>query len=264
MVTSMMKWIVYIILFNGIVFAQESKISYSYGIHDFMLDNSHVLGINGGIEYKSVVFSDLYQDLSFYTQAEYDPKKHDPDHIPIWFKGDYYSTKKLYDINDNLSIDIHGDIIWKMNTYSGIEQNLKAGIGLGIKYHLENFTAAIKVLGGTYYIEFDDDVPREFGFSRDELTVGYVSSMMYNTNLQYALNKKTSIRLSYAVWNEVNKKRLEEDISFAIEYNKNDKYEILLNIDNTKYNLAKYKKGNTYILPWDSDLMFKLSVKIPF
>lgn len=245
------------------VFAKEGTTTYSYGVHDFLVDGDSVIGINGGIHHHSAISVDTIHNASFYAYVEYDPNEHDPDHIPVWFQGDYHLTHTLFTIARSFRFNTGADILWKMNTESSVEQNLKTSFGIGLQYLSEHIDTSIKVGGGAYYMEFDDDVPEKRGFSRDELSDGLVLSVMHGVDFNYIFNDQLSCGASYAIWNEKNTV-LEKNLSFHMRYQKEGGLIILLDIDGTKYNLDKHKKGNVDILPWNSDIVVKLSTEIPF
>jgi len=178
-------------------FTKNDKITYSYGLHDFMILDSHTLGINGGINYSSNIFKNMSQKASFSAYAEYDPLEHDPDHIPVWFEGDYHLTDTLHTIKKNFNLNASMDILWKMNTVSGTEQNFKSNLALGLQYAMDNFSAGVNVGGGAYYMEFDDDAPRERGYDRSDLTMGFVPAIMYGYHVKYLLNNIISFSAQY-------------------------------------------------------------------
>lgn len=244
-------------------FTKDDKVTYSYGIHDFMLIGSHTFGINAAIGYSSTIFTTMSQKASLSAYVDYDPLDHDPDHIPVGFQGNYHLKDTLYSIRENFNLNTSVDLLWKMNTVSSTEQNFKSNLGFELEYAIDNFSIGAKLGGGAYYMEFDDDVPRARGFSRSDLTVGFVPAIMYGYHAKYFLNKAFSCEAEYLKWTEKNK-TLEEDLSFKVRYKKSDNMSMILNIDKSTYNLDKYQKNNIYILPWNSDLLLTLTVEIPF
>ena len=240
--------------------ADESELFYSYGLHDFVIDdNSHTMGINGGIDYRSRISQNLTHRLSFDTLAEYDPYEHDSDHIPVWFKGEYHLKSDLLTLTPSLHLDGYGDILWKMNTVFGIEQNFKAGAGVGMSYLRKNFAVSLKVLATAYYNEFDDDKPREQGYSRSELVFGFVPSVTYATDLRYAY-KSFATSLHYYMWRR-NEERLEEYAQLECSLKKDEKSTLLLTLDYSNYNLDLYRKHPLPIVPWKSDLLITLAIR---
>ena len=153
-----------------------------------------------------------------------------------------------------------------MNTVSSVEQNLKAGIGAGLDYHSSTFYFGLKALGGTYYLEIDDDVPKENGFGRNDLGGEFKGTWAYLSTIGMQLSKNIFTELRYSEWYDSNE-WLEKFTALNIKYKRNmwnTDTTVQFSIENTKYNLESYSKGNVPILPWDEDILLKLSVHIPF
>lgn len=249
-------------LFFSILNAKDTKFNYSYGFHDFIIKNEHAFGINGGIQYQSTIFSNTLQKFSFYALYDYDPHEHDPDHIPIWFKGEYHLSNNIYAISPHLDVTLNGDILWKMNTVSGIEQNFKANFGVGVEYLLKDLVLDLKIAPAAYYHEFDDDKPRELGYSRGEFTLYWNYATMYALGVQYRYNN-IDASITYYQWRKKDFK-LEDNILLEIKLHNTNQTNILLDLEYTRINLSPYHKHSSNILPWNSDLLVKLSLQHSF
>jgi hypothetical protein len=153
-----------------------------------------------------------------------------------------------------------------MNTVSSIEQYLKAGAGLGLNYHASSLSFGLKVLGGTYYLELDDDVPKKNGYSRDELGGDFKGAYAYVASINAQLSEKLSAELVYSEWYDSDE-WLEKYFELQFKYDTtlwSQDSTIQLSLEDTTYNLSSLEKNNVPILPWDNDMLLKLSVHVPF
>lgn len=249
------------------LYANPLKLEYSYGVHDFIVDNEyHTLGINAGIYMNQTSQNGMNHSGYFEALVDYDKEELDPDHIPVWFRANYELDKVLFQINENFDIKGVFDFDWKMNTVSSIEQNLKSGLGLGFDYHASSISFGLKVLGGTYYLELDDDVPEENGYNRDELGGDFQGAYAFAANIGNQFTEDLFAQIEYSEWHD-NDEWLEKYLAFKIKYDTtlwNKDASIQFSLENTEYNLSSYEKDDVPILPWNDDMLVKLSVHIPF
>lgn len=255
------------VITSVIVYANPLKLEYSYGVHDFVVDEKfHTLGVNAGIYMMHTGENGIHQLVSFEAFVDYDKEELDPDHIPVWFRADYELDKVLVEINEYFNIKGVYDFNWKMNTVSSIEQYLKAGVGLGFNYHTSPVSFGFKVLGGTYYLELDDDVPEENGYNRDDLTDDFQRAYAYVVSVDTRFSKNLSAGVEYGEWHN-NEDWLERFFELKVKYDTvflNKESSIQLSVESTTYNLASLERNNVAILPWNDDMLIKLSVHIPF
>lgn len=255
--------ILFFIVLSTPLFSDTLKINYTYGLHDFRVENaSNALGANAGMYVEYIMDESTQQYASFEVFTEYDDKKLDPDHIPIWFRADYVLKKTLAEEDENFKLNSIFDANWKMNTISSVEQYLKYGFGFEFYFEEDSLSLATKILGGAYYLEIDDDVPQNYGFSRNDLDVGYKAAVMYGASISWSVSEDFSLNIDLEEWNEKGQ-WLERYTLVELVYEKNETLYIILSAEKTMYNLENFRKGNTEILPWNQDTLFKLSVRLP-
>jgi hypothetical protein len=249
------------------LYANPLKLTYSYGVHDFVVDDEfHTFGINAGLYVDYTGYNGINQSGFFEAFVDYDKEELDPDHIPVWFRANYEVDKVLFNINDNFDIEGVFDFDWKMNTVSSIEQYLKSGVGIGFDYHPSSLSFGLKVLGGTYYLELDDDVPEENGYNRDELGGEFKGAYAYAATVGNQFSKDMFAQLEYSEWYDSDE-WLEKYLALKINYSTilwDKDTSIQFSLESTTYNLSSLNKGEVAILPWDDDMLLKLSVHIPF
>lgn len=247
--------------------ANPLKLEYSYGVHDFVVDNEyHTVGINAGIYMTQTTQSGMDQSGYFEAFVDYDKEELDPDHIPVWFRANYRLDKVFFQPNENFDIKGVFDFDWKMNTVSSVEQYLKTGVGLGFNYQASPLSFGLKVLGGTHYLELDDDVPEENGYDRSELGGDFKGAFAYVATIGTQFSVDTSAQLSYSEWYDSDE-WLEKFLAFNVKHDTslwNQDVSVQFSIESTRYNLSSYEKDDVPILPWDNDMLVKLSVHVPF
>lgn len=245
------------------LFSEEIDFKYSYGLHDFMVDgNSHTVGVNGAIYigYQSDTYTK--HSASFETFTEYDKNAQDPDHIPVWFRANYdYSTLLLQE--DRLKINAIIDFDWKMNTVSSVEQYLKSGAGLAFAFKENHIAITPKLLFGSYYLEIDDDVPKQSGFTREDLSLGFRAAVMYGIDMSWNIQDNLSFHLELEEWNEKGQ-WLERNTWLGLDYKETEKLHIKASVEKTIYNLDNFSQNNKEVLPWNNDTLIKVVAEVPF
>lgn len=257
------KSLLFIVL-NTALFSNTFNLEYSYGLHDFVVqDESHTVGINAGIYAEYITSPTTYQNASFEIFAEHDEKELDPDHIPVWFRANYGFSTTLTEQDETFKLNAIVDFDWKMNTVSSVEQYLKSGVGLEFAFKEGSLILAPKILAGAYYLEIDDDVPLSNCFERSDLDVGYKAAVMYGLNMVLDITQDVSLGVELEEWNEKGK-WLERNTLVTITHKKTKGIHIIFSLENTKYNLQNYRKNGIDILPWNKDSLFKISIHVPF
>ena len=253
----------FFILLNTALFSNTFNLEYSYGLHDFLVeDESHTAGINAGIYAEYITSPTTYQNASFEIFAEHDEEELDPDHIPVWFRANYGFSTTLTKQNDTFKLNAIVDFDWKMNTVSSVEQYLKSGLGLEFAFKEGSLRLATKILGGAYYLEIDDDVPLCNDFERSDLDVGYKAAVMYGASMFWDMSKDVSLGVELEEWNEKGK-WLERNTWVELTYKKTETLHIVFSVEKTIYNLENFRKEGIDILPWNQDTLFKLVVRMP-
>ena len=256
------KSLLFIVLHTAL-FSNNFNLEYSYGLHGFVVqDESHTAGINAGIYAEYITSSTTHQNASFEIFAEHDESELDPDHIPVWFKANYGFATILMEQHGTFKLNAVVDFDWKMNTVSSVEQYLKSGLGLEFIFKERSLQLATKIIGGTYYLEIDDDVPIDNGFKRNDLDVGYKAAVMYGASMLWDIRKDVSLGIEFEEWNERGK-WLERNTWVELTYKKTEELYIVFLVEKTIYNLANFRKEGIEILPWNQDTLFKLVVRLP-
>jgi len=253
------------ILLSISIFAGNLKLAYSYGIHDFVItsDSSHTIGVNSGIYLEYIHDGGMSQTADFEASAEYDRVEHDSDHIPVLFRGTYRVQKAFVTLTRSLSLKGMIDLDWKMNTVSGIEQSLKTALGGGIGYQGETLSFELDTFLGSYYLEIDDDTPRVYGYSRDELSRGFIPTYGYMTALSYRMRDDLWLSSSYREWREGSAWR-EKSLKLEINLKQSSNSVIGCRIEKSLYDLTPLNVHSDPILPWDRDILFHIFIKQQF
>lgn len=248
---------------STILFSNPLKVEYSYGLHDFVVEeDTHTVGINAGLFATYNTDETTRHLLSAEVFVEHDESELDPDHIPVWFRADYGFSKMLFNQGEALKLNTIFDFSWKMNTVSSIEQYVKTGGGFAFSWKEGGFSLTPKVLLGTYYLEIDDDVPKERGFSRSDLSDGYKLAFMYGVTMSWEMAKDVSLAVELEEWKESGE-WLERYASVQIKYKKYETFDVVFSVEKTTYNLSDFQKNGIDILPWNEDTLFKLAIQIP-
>jgi len=248
---------------NTALFSNSFNLEYSYGLHDFVVqDESHTVGINAGIYAEYITSFTTKHNASFEIFAEYDEKEQDPDHIPVWFRVNYGFLTTLTEQNETFKLNAVVDFDWKMNTVSSVEQYLKSGLGLEFAFKEGSLQLATKILGGAYYLEIDDDVPLSNDFERSDLDVGYKAAVMYGASMLWDIRKDISLGVALEEWNERGK-WLERYVYIELIEKKKEEIYIVFSLEKTIYNLSNFRQDGREILPWNQDILFKIVVHFP-
>ena len=259
----MFKQSLLFIVLSTALFSNALKLDYSYGVHDFVVqDESDTAGINAGIYAEYITSPSTRQNASFEIFTEYDDAELDPDHIPVWFRANYGFSTILMEQDESFNLNAVIDFDWKMNTVSSVEQYLKSGMGLEFAFTEGALTLAPKILAGMYYLEIDDDVPECRGFSRSDLSVGYKAAVMYGAGMLWDITPDVSLGIDLEEWNEKGK-WLERNTLVEVSYKKTETFRIVFSAEKTIYNLANFRKDGIDVLPWNQDTLFKLVVRMP-
>ena len=268
------------------LFACSSLFGYNFettfGAHDFIVNDiktngvpahiddgtSHTFGANVGI----VVKHKTKSNINLYAKAEVlidiDTDKLDKDHIPIWFDFIVDVDGDISKINDYNFIKWYVYLDDKQNTVSCIERQIRQHLGLGWQFNNQKLMFALNAYTGFYYIELDDDTPRERGYDRMDLDNGESSSLLeaeasYNFTNDFSIYASASRYSAHAGFSE-----LETDFKMLLTYKTKDfiaegtTLNLLLKRNN--YNFNDFNEGHDLsILPWDNDSLVQCFISIP-
>ena len=113
-------------------------------------------------------------------------------------------------------------------------------------------------------MELDDDVPEERGYGRDELGGDFQGAYAYVASINAQLSDQLSVGVAYSEWYDSDE-WLEEFFELSVKYDTtlwNQDSTIQFSLEDTTYNLSSLEKNNVPILPWDNDMLLKLSIII--
>ena len=164
----------------------------------------------------------------------------------------------------------HVDFRNKQNTASGIEREINNFYGLGLDFNNEKTHFAINGYGGFYYLEIDDDAPREYaGYDREDLDNG-TSAVSILLEGSVKLSDKFTLAGSAQNWTSlgVGRSWLQHELMAEISYN-SDSWVVNstfhLSILYNQYNLDGYYREDLGkpVLPWDNDTLIRAYLSVP-
>jgi len=154
----------------------------------------------------------------------------------------------------------------RINTASGVERHITAFPALVGGYDGQSLQASLEAGAGWFFLEIDDDAPREQGYDR---------STLRHSTFAYAATAKLRLKLGEA-WSVSGRARgwwdshgtlesnyqavLRMDASNWIGGGSMKQPALVLSADSYKYNLEPYNRPNLPpILRWNDDLMIRLA-----
>ena len=180
-----------------------SNWTYTVGLHDTIVSDvdSHTFGINGTAHYERTVASGVRLIGEFELFVDRDKDHLDPDHIPVWWKLNFEATNRLAQVSPKASLEWLFEIRTKTNTVTSIERQLKAMPGIRLNYESGSFNASVKGSAGWHFQEIDDDVPKERGYTRDDIrnSTGAFSVM---ADASIAIGKSSRLYASAQQWHD--------------------------------------------------------------
>jgi hypothetical protein len=242
---------------------------YSVGVHDFAVPDvdSHTYGVNGSVSVDKRTDSGRHLFGSFDLFLDRDKDHLDNDHIPIWWQlhlgsdGDFWRGNRM-------RVGWTADINTRMNTVSSIERQITALPAFVGGYDGQILQASLEAGAGWFFLEIDDDAPREQGYDR---------STLRNSTFAYAATGKLTLKLgeSWAIsgmarewWDSHDtleshyQAALRMDASSWMAGRSIKQPALVLSVDYYKYNLDPYNRPNAPpVLRWDDDLMTRLSLE---
>ncbi|HEX3139283.1 MAG TPA: hypothetical protein VHQ87_04480 [Rhizobacter sp.] len=240
---------------------------YSLGIHDFSVPDvdSQTWGLNGSVSVDQRTDSGQHYFGSFELFWDHDKDHLDPDHIPIWWQlhlgsdGDFWR-------DDRMRLGWTANIDTRMNTVSSIERQITALPAFVAGYDGPVFQASVEAGAGWFFLEIDDDAPRERGYDRTNLR---------NETFAYAATAKLAVKLGES-WTLSGRARhwwdndqtLETQYQAALRVDASSwmggfsvkQPALVLSADYYKYNLDVYSDPNRPpVLSGNNDLMIRLA-----
>lgn len=234
---------------------------YWVGVHDFIVDevDSHTYGLGGGIQGDERTDSGRHYFGSLDLYWDHDQDDLDPDHIPIWWQLHAGTDGELWRASPVVHVDWTADLDTRVNTVSSVERQIEVLPALVARYDGETLAASFKAGIGYWFLEIDDDAPKERGYVRDDLR---------NTTLAGSLAADASIKLgswklvgwAQEWWDDETwlHARYAAELHFDLKGGSKHS-EVVLDTEVNQYNLDVYRvAGAVPILPWDDDLFVRL------
>jgi len=242
---------------------------YSVGVHRLSVPDvaSHTDGINVGVSVDERTDSGRHLFGSFDIYLDHDKDHLDPDHIPIWWQlhlgsdGDFWRGNQM-------RVGWTADINTRMNTVSSVERQMTALPALVAGYDGQNLRASLEAGAGWFFLEIDDDAPRNQGHDRTNLrnsTFAYAAT----AKLALKLNESWTISGRARGWRDGNT-TLENQYTAALRVDASSwmgggwmkKPALVLSADYYQYNLDVYNSPNLPpVLRWNNDLTIRLSLE---
>ncbi len=267
-------------LFLSVPSVHAAEWGLSLGTHDMMVadidtpefnnGNSHTYGLNLGIFADQITESGILIQGNGEMFLDIDRDKLDPDHIPLWFKVRLLADGTLYSVNRLFGFHWLVDVRAKQNTVSGIENDMKQFIGVGLAYDNGTVNLALNGYGGFYYLEIDDDVPFTYGYERRDLGHG-TDALSVMAEGTVALGKAFQLYGRLQTWSSVGVASdwLENEYIIELRYDSDawiSLSHLNLKIDHIQYNLEPYYRSDlgVLVLPWDNDTLIQAYMTIPW
>jgi len=236
---------------------------YLIGIHDFVVDDvdSHTYGIAAGLsgDKRTGTGRHFFGDLDVFW--DHDQDHLDPDHIPIWWQLHMGSDGELWKFSPGFHVDWTADFNTRTNTVSSVERQIEVLPALAARFDSDALHASIKAGFGYWFLEIDDDAPKERGYVRDDLrNTTFAESLAADGSFKVGTSLKLVGRAK-AWWDNdewletqyVGEARLAVDRGMG-------RSEIVLDAEVHEYNLEIYNKpGLSPIVPWDDDVLIRVS-----
>jgi len=242
------------------------------GAHDFVVaqENSHTFGAGIGFFVTHTTNNDILLTANFDTFLDIDMDELDEDHIPIWFKSKLLAKGLITALSKNTSVNWLMTFDSKTNTVSSVEQQFKLMPGINLEYNSRPFSIGSAFLAGYYFLEIDDDVPKQRGYSRHDLQ-NKSAAISLSADMRFALGENLQMRASAQQWHDGDI-WLENQYTLSLSYNANSwikDSKIIISAEHSKYNLDHYdnqpQNAPDYqpILAWDNDTMIRAYINFP-
>ncbi len=267
--------------FSFIVLSPSHAVGWalSYGINNLAVEGARPLdrapdgstsytpGVQIALHGKSDSAATFQQSGYFKVFVDWDQDELDPDHIPIWFMGEYRGKMELVSFSQNTSLKILLDADSKANTVSSVERTVKLFAGISAEHNTKSFSMGLKTSFGLYFLEIDDDVPKTRGYVRDDFRN---SELAYSiaADTQFALGDTFKLSLLAQTW-RASGEWLENQYKLQLDYDSNDWVEdstFVVSLLRSEYNLSIYQRSDISvpILPWNEDTLLQAFIIVPW
>jgi hypothetical protein len=241
--------------------ANADEWRYWVGLHDFSVPDvdSHTYGAFGGVSIDKQTKTGRHLAGSIDLYLDRDKDDLDPDHIPIRWDVHLGSDGELWQA-DRTHIGWTADIDTRMNTVSSVEREITALPAIVSWYDGAHVRPSLKAGAGWFFLEIDDDVPKTRGYDRSDFR---------NSTLAYSAAGDLTIKLgaccevfgqAQSWWDSDVWLQNQYEAGLHVHGGWMKHGELVLDADVYEYNLDVYQRaGEPAILPWNDDLLIRLS-----
>jgi hypothetical protein len=242
------------------------------GVHDFVVaqENSHTFGAGIGFWVAHTTGSSILLTASFDTFLDIDIDELDEDHIPVWFKSKLLAKGLITAFSKNTYVNWLMTFESKTNTVSAVEQQFTLMPGINLEYNSHPFSVGSSFFTGYYFLEIDDDAPKQRGYSRHALQ-NKSAAISLSAEMRFSLGENLQMTASAQQWHDGDA-WLENQYALSLSYNSNSwikDSKIIISAEHVKYNLDPYdnqpQDAPDYqpILAWDNDTMIRAYLNFP-
>jgi hypothetical protein len=238
-----------------------------YGFHDFVVPevSSHTFGINAHLQTTHQFQVGPEMDISLDLFAEHDVDDLDPDHIPVWWKSAIHMGDKILGSGEATALSWIFDLNGMRNTVSSIEKQYKVFPGLRADFNADGWRLSLQATVGYYFMEIDDDVPRTFGYERDDLDHGkWGYSLLAETTIPIGVSCRLTGGLQ--LWSESDT-WLQQQARVEFGFKLTESTELVFGAEYNDYNLSVYDKEDPSspayhpVLPTPDDMLLRISYR---
>jgi hypothetical protein len=235
---------------------------YWIGAHDFNVPDvdSHTYGLTVGASVEKQTSAGRHLIGSMDLFADRDKDDLDPDHIPIRWDVHLGADQEFW--HGNLAhLGWTADFNTRMNTVSSIEREMTALPAIVGWLDGDHVRASLKAGAGWFFLEIDDDVPKTRGYDRSDFRN---STLAYTGAADVMIRAGAHCRIygqAQEWWDDHDWLQTTYEASLHVDAERWKKdSEVVLSVDAYEYNLDVYQRpGEVAILPWDDDLLIRLS-----
>jgi hypothetical protein len=236
---------------------------FSLGIHDYVVPqaDSDTLGVDARASFDQHSERGLHYFASLDLFVDHDEDHLDPDHIPIWWQL-HAGSDGTFLQSGKARLGWTANFDTSMNTVSSIERRMTALPALVGAYDGNVFEGALTAGAGWFFQEIDDDVPKTRGYGREDFR---------NSTGGYAVKADARIRIGES-WSAsamalgwwASGDPLWKEYKAELRHQMDGWHEgsaLAFSADYNDYNLDVYASpGLPPILPWDHDVLFRLTL----
>ena len=238
---------------------------YWIGAHDFNVPDvdSHTYGVTVGASVEKTTSAGRHLIGSMDLFADRDKDDLDPDHIPIRWDVHLGADQEFWK-GGLAHLGWTADFNTRMNTVSSIERQMIAMPALVGWLDGDHVRASLKTGAGWFFLEIDDDVPKTRGYDRSDFRN---STLSYTGAADILIRAGSHCRIHGGAqewWDDSGdwlQKQLQASLHVDVDNWKKDS-EVVLSVDAYEYNLEVYQRpGEPAILPWDNDVLVRLTFR---